>query len=122
MGVYFPASGGRSDLLGSFGNLAVVGYSWPSSTYGIGSLVTRCGLFHFTSDSLASVGNGNRGAAVPVRCVQELACLLLSVFLFFTFVTRIVTSPECKVAILVSCSVICKFKQSADSCAISYKS
>lgn len=73
----FPASGYRSNGNGEFVNLATNGYSWPSSPYGVGSLSNRCGLLNFNSTNLNPLNNGNRGAAVPVRCVQELTGLVL---------------------------------------------
>lgn len=71
----FPASGHRNSGSGGFINVSTNGYCWPSSSYGTGSLDNRAGLLNFNVGNLNPLNNGNRAAALAVRCVQELTGL-----------------------------------------------
>lgn len=68
----FPASGHRGIGEGGFVNVSTNGFCWPSSSYGLGSLSTRCGLLNTNVGNVNPLNNGNRYAGCPVRCVQEL--------------------------------------------------
>ena len=78
--VYFPASGYRFRGDGFFNYIGLYGYLWTSSSKGVGTV--EGGYLLFWVDNVSPVGTPFRAGAFPVRCVQELACLLLSVFLF----------------------------------------
>ena len=71
---YFPASGIRRCEQGFLGNVSSEGSCWSSSS------VANASSFGSAFYSLAATTSlcylGYRGHARPVRCVQELACVL----------------------------------------------
>ena len=70
---YFPASGYRVDL-GELTNVSMTGYSWSSSTFGN---ATPFSALFYADKSIVSVYYGRfRHVSRPVRCVQELTCIL----------------------------------------------
>ena len=72
--------------MNSAGNFYVVGqYGCGWSASSSGSTSVWGAFLRFSLGYADPLSNTNRTHGFPVRCVQELAVMLLSVFLFFTF-------------------------------------
>ena len=69
-GTYFPASGQVNNVTGGLNAVGNNGRCWPSTSYGVG--VTTCGSLYTNVTNVNPVNNGYRAEGFPVRCVQEL--------------------------------------------------
>ncbi|WP_455592573.1 hypothetical protein [Bacteroides sp.] len=70
----FPASGLRDYPSGVFWGVGIRGYSWSSSSTGIGS--RNSGNLNTGDTNVNPLNNNNRTYGFPVRCVQELTASL----------------------------------------------
>ena len=81
---YFPASGYRSCDAGFFAGISIGGYSWSSSTNGVGDF--NVGFLGFSEvNYFQPLRRDARPYALPVRCVQELAlafCVIVKKYYF----------------------------------------
>ncbi len=71
---YFPASGFRIAVDGSFNNIGQEGDSRSSSSFGSG--VASGGYLFFSVANVMPLYGSRRTYGFPVRCVQELADVL----------------------------------------------
>ncbi len=99
---YFPASGYRFRGSGNFNYIGLYGYVWSSSSKGNAAIEGAYLLFWV--DEVSPLGTPYRGGTFPVRCVQELACVLY----------RSVIKARSVVELLIHSSVAYKFRQSTN--------
>ena len=80
------------------GDLANTGVSiivWSGSSTGASSMYSTY-LDGYSQNWIDPCHMSGRSYCFPVRCVQELAVMLLSVFYSLTLPPQMVTNPECK--------------------------